>query len=961
MTTDCTSTTTGSFQVKGGVGIAKSLYIGGDVYTNGVKLATESSLTASVATKQNASPLLDAISGLTTTPNTFIMGASNGFTATPVSTILGGYQPLLTTSSSLNVNSLMTSGGIFVQGAMDMVFRVDNVGNGLLTGGLLVEKDLNVEGLIIQNGVKVAMQQWAVAMMTSMTTPLSQSLTLLQTLVQNNKTAADMALATKQSASPLLNSISGLIPAANTFIMGTPTGFSVVPTSNILSSYQPLITSSTALSFNSATVGRGITIQNGAASTTMSLVNTGSNITWGMRVAGSTGDGTLSAGGFGLNSSYNNTGFVLRVSNTGVMQIPNTTDSSSVTTGAFQVSGGVGIGKTLTLGAGGGGLQPAAIVINAPSSATASMAVLISNNAASSNSWGIYHAATNGTGILTNGSLGFYNYGTSAHQFILKANGTIAITSTTDSSSTITGALQVSGGAGIAKSLYVGGDIFSNNLKLATESYVGMAIANKQASSPLLSSISGLALSANSFIVGSSATSFSTKTVEEVKSILGVTNVDLSGKQNASPLLDSIASMSPMSNMFLMGDDVQGFTLANDVTVRSILNIVNYAPSISALQTSKQDVIMSSSNLLVNTILANDTSDAQTVSSGALQVKGGIGVSKSIFSGGNITGKVLIAASTGGYFKLRSDTPSMKGDYTISYNNSGDALHVHLAGSSDSIDQHRYEFDLILSGNLTIGLPLNGLRAIILKNLDPGTNACAIQYFQNAAGSAVMFLNGNNRSVDGGVNTFTIRNDAGGVRLQAQGAKGITIASSTGNVIVESTTPALSSTTGALVVNGGVAVGAHVVAGGNLYSNGPVYSNGQVCATQSWVTGQTFLRNVQVFKLLTKDVWQSNNASKVFYVSTPGKVLMEWTIRLHGNANSNGTLSIFLGQSAGSMPLVYASDFNFNSGINTTLTATFILTGMADNVAYFTNFSISQAAPDNTTDVTLIKITELGP
>ncbi|KND02856.1 uncharacterized protein SPPG_01935 [Spizellomyces punctatus DAOM BR117] len=981
-TTDATSSTSGSFQVKGGVSIAKSLYVGGDVYTNGVKLATESSLTTSIATKQNASPLLDAISGLTTTPNSFVMGTAGGFTVSPVSTILGGFQPLLTTSSALNVNSLTTSGGIFVQGTSDIVFRVDNVGNGLLTGGLLVEHDLNVEGLIIQNGVEVATQQWSVATMTGMTSPLSQSLTSLQTLVQNNKAAADTALATKQSASALLDSISGLTPAANTFIMGTPTGFSVVPTSNILSSYQPLITSSTALSFNSATVGGGITIQNGAASTTLSLVNTGSNVTWGMRVAGSTGDGTLSAGGFGLNSSYNNTGFVLRVSNTGVTQIPNTTDSTSVTTGAFQVSGGVSIGKTLTLGAGGGGLQPAAIVINAPSSATASTAVLISNNAASSNSWGIYHAATNGTGILTNGSLGFYNYGTSAHQFILKANGTIAITSTTDSSSTIMGALQVSGGLGVAKMLYVGGDIFSNNLKLATESYVGTAIANKQASSPLLSSISGLALSANSFIVGSSATSFSVKTPEEVKTILGITNVDISGKQNASPLLDSLASMSPMSNMFVMGDDVQGFTLVNDISVRSILNIVDYAPSISALQTSKQDVITSSSNLLANTILANDTSEATTVSSGALQVKGGIGVSKSIFSGGNITGKVLIAASTGGYFKLRSDTPSTKGDYTISYNNSGDALHVHLAGSSDSVDQRRYEFghyssdtfgtwnsrfsvntytgDLISSGNLTIGSPLNGLRAIILKNLDSGSNSCAIQYFQNAAGSAVMFLNGNNRSSDGGVNTMTLRNDIGNLRLQAQTAKGLTIQANTGNVTIDSTTPALSSSTGALVVSGGVAVAAHVVAGGNLYSNGAVYSNGQVCATQPWVASQTFLRNVQVIKLLTKDVWQSNNASKVFYVSTPGKVLMEWTLNLHGTANSNGTLSIFLGQSAGSMPLVYSSDFNFNSGVNRTITAAFVVTGMSDNIAYFTNFSISQAAPDNTTDVTLIKITELG-
>ncbi|KNC97282.1 uncharacterized protein SPPG_09454 [Spizellomyces punctatus DAOM BR117] len=1107
MTTDATSSTSGSFQVKGGVGIAKSLYVGGDVYTNGVKVATESFVTTGYQ------PLITPASSLNLSGLT-VQNSNTNASAITLGNTSAAQTWNIHVAGSANSNLLTGTLG-FYSSLQDKgyVFQIDPSGNTVMSGGLGVSTDAYIGGMAYIGGIEVATQKFVI----DNTAPISQSLSSLTTTVNNNNNTVTTALASKQTMNSATNSIYSMTvqpdswlysSAGTTFENVTSTqvkGILDIATNanvnTLLSGKQNNITTSTNLSLASVTASGYVTVINGANPTYMSLVNTSSNITWGLRVAGSTADGSNPAGGFGINCSYNNIGYVFKISNTGITQITNTSQSTSSTTGALLVSGGLGVAKDLYAGgnvisstsvdapnwvqsrnvssgvnaysavgcandSGNGALlflnsstrtadgssnnatlrndcgdmniqgksglglglrivsisNEVKVLTATDSSSVTSGALQVSGGVGIAKTLWVGNKVTSGKGTgygfgwgsiggnVNTGDMTFFSPSSNGQAFFndqindvclwawntnlrfgvtnsssqldILSSGNVVINTTTDASSSITGAFQVRGGVGISKNLYCGGSLYSNNLKVATESYVGAAIASKQTSSPLLDSISGVTLSANSFILGSSATTFAVKTPEEVKTILGITNVDLSVKQNASPLLSTLAAMSPMSNMFLMGDDVQGFTLANDIAVRSILNIVDYAPSISALQTSKQDLLTPTSNLSVNTILANDTSEATTVSSGALQVKGGIGVSKSIFSGGNITGKVLIAASTGGYFKLRSDTPSTKGDYTISYNNSRDALHVHLASSSDSVDQRRYEFghyssdtfgtwnsrfsvntytgDLISSGNLTIGLPLNGLRAIILKNLDSGSNSCAIQYFQNAAGSAVMFLNGNNRSVDGGQNAMTLRNDIGNLRLQAQTAKGLMIQANTGNVTIDSTTPALSSSTGALVISGGVAVAAHVVAGGNLYSNGAVYSNGQVCATQPWVASQTFLRNVQVIKLLTKDVWQSNNASKVFYVSTPGKVLMEWTLNLHGTANSNGTLSIFLGQSAGSMPLVYSSDFNFNSGVNRTITAAFVVTGMSDNVAYFTNFSISQAAPDNTTDVTLIKITELG-
>ncbi|KNC97200.1 uncharacterized protein SPPG_07586 [Spizellomyces punctatus DAOM BR117] len=266
-----------------------------------------------------------------------------------------------------------------------------------------------------------------------------------------------------------------------------------------------------------------------------------------------------------------------------------------------------------------------------------------------------------------------------------------------------------------------------------------------------------------------------------------------------------------------------------------------------------------------------------------------------------------------------------------------------------------FDRDVII-GNTSV----NALRSIQVKNVDTGTNAAPIYYLTTAAGSSVLFMNGSNRTVDGGANTLTLRNDVGAVRLQSQGAKGIYIYPNTGNVVVESTTPVLSSTTGALVVNGGVAVGAHVVAGGNLYSNGPVYSNGQICATQAWVSSQVQFPKVQVFKMLTKDVITTGSGTKTFYVSTAGRALIRYTINLHGTNNAGGTLNVYLGTNAGSMPSVFSSDFNYNAGVNRTIYASFIVSGLVPDVAYFTNFSAVNAAPDTSADVTIIEVMELG-
>lgn len=181
----------------------------------------------------------------------------------------------------------------------------------------------------------------------------------------------------------------------------------------------------------------------------------------------------------GTTTTYN----TLRLNSSGVVQMPGTTDSTTTTTGTLQVAGGVGVAKKLYVGsdlsvagqqlllthgnpyvsmhsthtapgnryftglynnASGGELR-----LHADGEA---MALYVSNSA--SYPFRIYSSSWNGT-----------SYDITERFKVDGSNGTATIsgnltaTGTTDSSSSITGAVTTAGGMGIAKKLYVGTDL----------------------------------------------------------------------------------------------------------------------------------------------------------------------------------------------------------------------------------------------------------------------------------------------------------------------------------------------------------------------------------------------------------------------------------------------------------------------------------------------------------------------
>lgn len=97
--------------------------------------------------------------------------------------------------------------------------------------------------------------------------------------------------------------------------------------------------------------------------------------------------------------------------------------------------------------------------------------------------------------------------------------------------------------------------------------------------------------------------------------------------------------------------------------------------------------------------------------------------------------------------------------------------------------------NVTMEGTLSSVGNVNGGHFMTLQNTSAGTSGFAMSIVQaNAAYGLATYVNSTTRTEDGGVNTATIRNDAGGsLRLQTTGSKGITIAPTTGNVTVDGT------------------------------------------------------------------------------------------------------------------------------------------------------------------------------
>src|SRR6478609_3315217 len=392
------------------------------------------------------------------------------------------------------------------------------------------------------------------------------------------------------------------------------------------------------------------------------------------------------------------------------LEISDTTDSSSVTTGALQVEGGAGISRSLYVGNRGifgyslGLTQPyATTYVNTDTStvnivsktnnggttlATAEPVLNLVRNGVSNQSWSnfatFYLSRYENVGInaRTQLDISLSHDGLTANQDVnikvlrLRSDGSIYIPSATDSSSATTGALQVAGGAGIAKNLHVGnntstqpsvlnifgghaGDLtgatapsvmsfeyrlggykhfirsrhhnVANHAQNAIEFFLNTGTTNAVSTVPGTGNIHAMSITAAGILapvgmtVNGSMTISSTidqpvlisTTFNSTWSTLARMTSPLTAGNNAQIMIGS--TISSANNLMQMGFN---YTASGSISNFGFLGIAGVVQN--ALQWYP-----------TGTVFIPSTTDSTSTSTGALQIAGGVGIGKTLYVGGS--------------------------------------------------------------------------------------------------------------------------------------------------------------------------------------------------------------------------------------------------------------------------------------------------------------------------------------
>jgi hypothetical protein len=472
----------------------------------------------------------------------------------------------------------------------------------------------------------------------------------------------------------------------------------------------------------------------------------------------------------------------------------------------------------------------------------------------------------------------------------LGVTGITSITNATDSSSTTTGALKVSGGVGIVKNLYVGG----NSNIAGTETVTGTFTAN-----------GAVNLSPANFNVTISPTG--TGSVTMAPNTLGaIDNVAVGANTRASGAFTTLASngnatLSGNGSIVSLTPSGSGYVTINPGGVGAIDNMVigaNTAKSgtFTSLTATTSASLSPTGTVTINpTTLSNidnvdigtttrgsgkfttldsnnvvtfsDTTDSSSSTTGAVKIAGGVGIAKKLYVGSNlnVTGTTTLtdtltangAVNLDPSNKNISIQPTGTGTVTISPATVGAIDNVIIGANTPKGATFT---TLTTQGNVT----LNGSGSIV--NLTPTgsgyvtVNPGALGTIDNMSVGATTSSTGKFTTLQ--ATTSATFNTSGDVSIQPSGtatiaptttgtidnvnignttrgtAKFTTLAANS-TVTVSDSTESTSTTTGAVQVAGGVGIVKNLYVGGNTNIAGNLTVLGTTTTIQSTVTTLT--------------------------------------------------------------------------------------------------------------------------
>ena len=374
-----------------------------------------------------------------------------------------------------------------------------------------------------------------------------------------------------------------------------------------------------------------------------------------------------------------------------------------------------------------------------------------------------------------------------SHLSINRVTGNVIFGSTTVSTSSITGSVRLAGGLGINETA----DAVSSTNGGSITTAGGVAIAKQ------------LFIGGNTSITSTTVSTSTTSGALIVAGGLGVSEII-----NSSGLLitnDTVPSITVRTSAngagsVYLGNSAHGISrIGNNVTMYT-------TAAVCTIRTNGVDRLVqgdASTDIIPTTVSTSTTT-------GALIVRGGLGVVGTIYSNGidttnnasignwsyigaNVNGVDISGIKPGFGFGWNQSAEQGENIMTY-YTGAGTVPRFDLCTWNGTTRTVRMSMDSLgnstFSANLTLSGAINGEgRAFRISNTSNGVDAYTVARITNDINSLVIFMNSSARTADGGVNTATIRNDAGSLRLQssAGGSSGITL-NTDGNVGVKTTT-----------------------------------------------------------------------------------------------------------------------------------------------------------------------------
>ena len=876
-----TSTTTGALVVLGGVGIGKDLRVGGDIYSRDQQV-----LTTSTVNDYANQTSITAGTDIAVSTSTGAITISNTSTLQTVTSRGSSTNQVISISNTTSSTST-TTGALIVAGGTA-------IGKTLFVGS-----DANING-----SLTLAPVVWSYLPTTFTGIPVTYGQTSLTFTLEVDDTITNMSVSAGAGGYGL-GSVNLTIPGT-TFPGGTsPTNDIVFEVETFFSPgpvYSTDVTS--AVSYVSGTLpirydsikstgNVGIGAENShwtfGTDGVLTLPDAGliTSVSGGIDIYPSPGQlatisnysgyNELSAGdtSVSIQTSPGNAGATFNIwdfdtagnlTNPGAISVLSTANSTSTTTGALTVAGGVGVGldmyvgrdifsrgsrviteaNTASLSSGFSSTSGFALSFNTGTLVNVAVSASTSNFATTSG-----FALSFNTGTLVNIAI-FASSSTYAEVSGVTnslGTGTYAIINNTNSTSTTTGALTVVGGVGIGGTVNVGERIFINGAEVVTTSSV-----NQFANQTAIFAGTDTAVSSNS---GTSITIWNTSTLQTVSDRgNSTTNTILilnaaSASSTNSGALQIVGGVGIGQDLYVGGALYQqGQQVLTTATVNQFANQTSItAGTDTAVSTSTGAITIWNTSTLQtvtdrgattnNSISVTNATIATSTNSGALQVAGGVGIGGNLYVGGEIVAqKLTIELTTVTTTQVTTDDIISTYNITNATNTNSGALQI--AGGAG------------IGGNLYVGSTIysSGNEVLTTATVNQFANQTSISA---GVGISVNTSSGNVIITNIGVTTATgstyigISTSSGNVFITNLGVTNlssgtdITLSATTGSITINdvstlqsvtgrgatttnvvsftNTTTSISTATGAVVITGGLGVGGQInatsiVAGG---------------------------------------------------------------------------------------------------------------------------------------------------